>query len=81
MNVNKSKENQSIYYLVNVFSVHAGFRSLVLLTRVLLFQKSGVHLSRTTLINHCKTNPAFLSLVTDLVPKAIKVNLIYSTGR
>lgn len=36
-------------------------------------QKSGVHLSRTTLVNHCGTDTAFLSFVCDMAPQAVTV--------
>ncbi|XP_053394592.1 HEAT repeat-containing protein 1-like isoform X2 [Mercenaria mercenaria] len=36
-------------------------------------QKSGVHLSRMTLVNHCATDPAFLSFVCEMVPTAVEV--------
>ncbi|XP_052257206.1 HEAT repeat-containing protein 1-like isoform X2 [Dreissena polymorpha] len=36
-------------------------------------QKSGVHLTRKTLVNHCRTDSAFLSFVCDAVPRYVKV--------
>ena len=41
----------------------------------LFWQKNGVHLTRQTLVNQCRTNPAFLSIITDMVPCFIKVIL------
>ncbi|KAL3869078.1 hypothetical protein ACJMK2_041804 [Sinanodonta woodiana] len=35
-------------------------------------QSSGVHLSSITLRNHCRTNPAFLNFICDMVSKALK---------
>ncbi|WAR23288.1 HEAT1-like protein [Mya arenaria] len=36
-------------------------------------QKAGVHLSRQTLVNHCRTDPAFMSFICDKIPKYVKV--------
>lgn len=44
-----------------------------LMLSVVSFQKNGVHLSRAALVNHCRTDPAFLSFVSDMVPTAVKV--------
>ncbi|OWF38112.1 HEAT repeat-containing protein 1-like [Mizuhopecten yessoensis] len=41
-------------------------------------QKSGVHLAKMTLVNHCRTNHAFLSTVCDMVYKSVKVHIQYS---
>ncbi|XP_071145410.1 HEAT repeat-containing protein 1-like isoform X1 [Mytilus edulis] len=35
-------------------------------------QKSGVHLSRSALVNHCRTDPGFMALICDTVIKVIK---------
>lgn len=39
-----------------------------------VFQKSGVPLAKKTFINHCKKDPGFLTLITQLVPRFIKVH-------
>ncbi|XP_041360165.1 HEAT repeat-containing protein 1-like [Gigantopelta aegis] len=36
-------------------------------------QKSGVHLARSTLVKHCRTNPAFLAFVCNMLPRFIEV--------
>ncbi|KAK3612581.1 hypothetical protein CHS0354_042081 [Potamilus streckersoni] len=41
-------------------------------------QSSGVHLSSITLRNHCRTNPAFLNFICDMVSKSLKV---YDTAK
>ncbi|XP_060600074.1 HEAT repeat-containing protein 1-like [Ruditapes philippinarum] len=43
-------------------------------------QKSGVHLSRMTLVNHCATDVAFLSFVCDMVPTAVKESVLTEKG-
>ncbi|XP_052098508.1 HEAT repeat-containing protein 1-like [Mytilus californianus] len=35
-------------------------------------QKTGVHLSRSALVNHCRTDPGFMALICDTVIKVIK---------
>ncbi|XP_060070386.1 HEAT repeat-containing protein 1-like [Ylistrum balloti] len=41
-------------------------------------QKSGVHLAKMTLVNHCRTNPAFLSTICEMVYDSVKVHIQYS---
>ncbi|XP_033736713.1 HEAT repeat-containing protein 1-like isoform X2 [Pecten maximus] len=41
-------------------------------------QKTGVHLAKMTLVNHCRTNPAFLSTVCEMVYNSVKVHIQYS---
>ncbi|XP_064605769.1 LOW QUALITY PROTEIN: HEAT repeat-containing protein 1-like [Liolophura sinensis] len=43
---------------------------------LLPLQKSGVHLSRSVLINHCKTNPGFLGFLCDSVKEYTKVHMV-----
>ncbi|KAK6179629.1 hypothetical protein SNE40_011943 [Patella caerulea] len=39
-------------------------------------QESGVYLPRSTLINHCGTNPAFLAFISEMVPKYITAHTV-----
>ncbi|XP_070194933.1 HEAT repeat-containing protein 1-like isoform X2 [Littorina saxatilis] len=48
---------------------------------LLPLQKNGVHLTRQTLVNQCRTNPAFLAIITDLVPAFVRVFDVDSKNR